>query len=119
MDKSFQPPNDLGTTAESFRFVDARQERIHKRLGIMGSGPAEFFYDACRLMVIQPHLKSTTHLVSHLIREIESSVRDVLEPLRSHDQEIKKGQDSHRFEIRAILKALAIPETDPIANLWL
>lgn len=120
MDNSFQPPNDLGATTESFRFVDARQERIHKRLGIIGPGPAEFFYDACRLMVIQPHLKSTTHLVSHLIREIESSVRDVLEPLRSQDEERKKGQeDSHRFEINAILKALAIPETDPIADLWL
>ena len=120
MDNSFQPPIDPGAKAESFRFVDGRQERIHKRLGIIGSGPAEFFYDACRLMVIQPHLKSTTHLVSHLIREIESSVRAVLEPLRSQDQEIKKGQeDSHRFEIKAILKALAVPETDPLADLWL
>src|ERR1043166_3004301 len=98
MDNSFQPPSDSGAKTESFRLGDARQERIHKHLGIIGTGPAEFFYDACRLMVIQPHLKSTTHLVSHLIREIESSVRAVLEPLRSQDQEIKKGQeDSHRL----------------------
>ena len=63
---------------EPFRFTDPRQERIHKRLAIVGSGPAEFFYDACRLMASEQQFKSTTHLLSHLIREIESSVRAVL-----------------------------------------
>lgn len=105
---------------ELFRFSDPRQERIHKRLSIVGSGPAEFFYDACRLMATQPQFKSTTHLVSHLIREVESSVRAVLEPLRSDfENGGKSKEDSHKAEIKAILKSLGIPESDPIAELWL
>src|SRR5215216_7267182 len=76
-------PSEPVEKQELFRFSDPRQERIDKRLSIVGSGPAEFFYDACRLMATQPQFKSTTHLVSHLIREIESSVRAVVEPLRS------------------------------------
>ncbi|MEK6282530.1 MAG: hypothetical protein AABN95_19385 [Acidobacteriota bacterium] len=115
-------PNEPIENPELFRFTDRRQERIHKRLAIVGSGPAEFFYDACRLMASQPQFKSTTHLVSHLIREVESSVRAVLEPLRTdNDKATKKNEDkgSHKAGIRAILKALKIPETDPVAELWL
>jgi len=74
--------NEPAENRELFRFTDPRQKRINKRLALVGSGPAEFFYDACRLMATQPQFKSTTHLVSHLIREIESSVRAVLEPLK-------------------------------------
>ena len=73
-------PNEPVENRELFGFADPRQERIHKRLAIVGSGAAEFFYDACRLMASQQQFESTTHLLSHLIREIESSVRAVLEP---------------------------------------
>jgi len=115
-------PNEPVENRELFRFTDPRQERIHKRLAIVGPGPAEFFYDACRLMASQPQFKSTTHLVSHLIREIESSVRAVLEPLRTDsDSATKKNHEkgSHKTGIKAILKALKISETDPVAELWL
>jgi hypothetical protein len=71
-------------------------------------------------MATQSEFKSTTHLVSHLIREIESSVRAVLEPLRSETDEIGKNkEENHKAHIKAILQALEIPETDPIAELWL
>jgi AIG2 family protein len=113
-------PNEATENQELFRFADPRQERIHKRLAILGSGAAEFFYDACRLMITRPLFKSTTHLVSHLIREIESSLRDVLEPLRLDTEPIaKNSEDKHKAEIKAILKALGIPETEPVAELWL
>jgi len=52
--------------------------------------------------------------VSHFIREIESSVRAVLEPLRGDEEASGQSkEDSHKAEIKAILKALGIPETDP------
>jgi hypothetical protein len=113
-------PSEPGVSREPFGLTDPRQGRIHKQLTIVGSGPAQFFHDACRLMALQPQFNSTTHLVSHLIREIESSVRAVLEPLRSEGEDIGKNkEDNHKAQIKAILKALEIPETDPIAELWL
>jgi len=62
-----------------FRFEDPRQERIHRRLLLVGPGPATFYQDACRVMSEERPLASTTHLVAHLLREIESGLRDVLE----------------------------------------
>src|SRR5437879_5635489 len=99
-------PNEPAENRELFSLADPRQQRIHKRLAIVGSGPAEFFYDACRLMATQPEFKSTSHLVSHLIREIESSVRAVLEPLRPDSESAAKEKEdkgSHKAEIMAIL----------------
>ncbi|MFC2032566.1 hypothetical protein ACFLUS_04290, partial [Chloroflexota bacterium] len=62
-----------------YRFTDPRQRRIHRRLGLIGPGCASFYQDACRIVSIQPPFKATTHLVAHLLREIESSLRAVLE----------------------------------------
>src|SRR5262249_15547414 len=100
---------------DAFKFGDPRQERIHRRLGLVGPGPAAFYRDACRIMSEANSLASTTHLVAHLLREIESSIRDVLETVA----EKPKSKRSHREEIRAILSALEIEETDPVAKGWL
>jgi hypothetical protein len=56
----------------------------------------------------RPHA-STTHLVAHLLREIESSLRAVL----------AKGEDQHKEGIRVILRELGISETDAVAIAWL
>ncbi|MGD9726925.1 MAG: hypothetical protein AB7G68_16695 [Nitrospiraceae bacterium] len=67
-------------------------------------------------------LGTTSHLVSHLLREIEGALRDVLETLREREQRLKKSKkdgNSHKEEIMAILKGLQIPETDPVAAAWL
>ena len=65
-----------------FRFDDPRQARIFERLKrLVGEGPAAFYRDACRLMTEENDYESTTHLVAHLLREIESALRDVLEPV--------------------------------------
>jgi hypothetical protein len=62
--------------------LDERQQRIYERLkNKAADGPAAFFVDACRLMKIEPSLETTTHLVGHCIREIESALRDLLVPL--------------------------------------
>lgn len=108
----------------AFRFEDPRQRRIHERLLIVGPGPAAFFRDACRLMTADPSFESTTHLVSHSLREIESGLRDVLESFHQRQERTgkkpsKNEEDRHTQEIRAVLAALEIPETDAIARTWL
>ena len=103
------------TAPSAFSFGDPRQERIYRLLGLIGPGPAAFYRDACWMMSDANPLASTTHLVGHLLREIESSIRDVLETIA----EKPKGDRSHKDEIKAILAALDTPETDPVATAWL
>jgi hypothetical protein len=103
------------TVSNTFAFGDPRQERIYRLLGLIGPGPAAFYRDACWMMSEANPLASTTHLVGHLLREIESSIRDVLETIA----ERPKGDRSHKDEIKAILAALDTPETDPVATAWL
>lgn len=72
-------------------------------------------------MTIEPQLDSTSHLVSHLLREIESALRDVLEPKSETNARStkKKGNDTHRNEILAVLEALGIPENEKVSAEWL
>jgi hypothetical protein len=102
-------------------FNDSRQERIYRRLLLVGLGPAAFYRDACALMAMDPAPETTTHLVSHALREIESALRDILEPMGVRvERSSRKSQSSgHAAEIRAILAGIAIPETDPVAQAWL
>lgn len=61
---------------------DSRQLRIRWRLSrLAGPGPTAFYRDACSLMDDPRRFQSTTHLVAHLMREIESALRAVLVPL--------------------------------------
>lgn len=104
-----------------FRFTDARQRTIHERLRLVGQGTAAFFLDACRLMASRD-LETTTHMVAHALREIESALRDVLEPMAPRtpsNPKSQSGDEQHRNEIRTILAALEIEETDAIAEAWL
>src|SRR5829696_7510981 len=75
---------------EPFRFRDPRQVRIYRRLQLLGPGPASLFLDACRLMATGQAMLSTTHLVAHCLRDIESALRDVLEPVME-DQDTQEG----------------------------
>lgn len=107
---------------EQFRLKTPQAKRIYRRLSLIGPGPATFYLDACRLMEGRPELDSTTHLVAHLLREVESAMRDVLEPLAERAERITAkttSQDNHAIEIQAILRGLEIPETDTVLQLWL
>lgn len=74
-------------------------------------------------MSLDQPMTTATHLVAHLLREIESALRDVLEPLEERSEHASIGDVSainkHKSEIRSILKALEIAENDPVAKAWL
>ena len=103
-------------------FENEQQERIHRRLGLIGEGAQAFYRDASRMMA-RPTKESTSHLVGHLFREIESSVRKVLEPLlqarTATGKKTGKANEDHKVSIRAVLCVLEIPESDHVAALWL
>jgi hypothetical protein len=115
--------NKDAINSTSFKFSDFRQERIYRRLLLVGPGPAAFYRDACLLMAIKPSMHTTTHLVSHLIREIESALRKVIEPAisKSSDATEKRTttKQKHRGQIEAILQGLNIPADDPVAKVWM
>jgi hypothetical protein len=66
--------------------LDRRQVEIHRLLGVFGPVPAAFYADACRLLATDPLMASTTHLVGHLLRELESALREVLRPMVPTEQ---------------------------------
>ncbi len=111
-------------TIKPFRFEDPRQERIYQKLlRLISPGQAAFYRDACRHMTEVPPFETTTHQVAHLLREVESALRDVLESVIERTERLKKkgrpGEEKHQAEILAILRGLDIPETDLVAQAWL
>ena len=111
------------THTEPLRFSDPRQQRIHDLLLLIGPGPAAFYRDACRIMQasVSSPFETTTHLVGHLLREIESALRAVVSSAAEHTEPPSRRtrQGTHRREIIAILKGLGIEETEPVAQAWL
>ena len=94
-----------------------RQERIARRLFTqIGPGPAAFFRDACSLGSGGSAWPSVTHLVGHLMREIESAVLWVLEPEHARGRNQAGG---HKAKILAILTGLEISHDDLVAEYWL
>ncbi|MFA6372985.1 MAG: hypothetical protein WCW68_10195 [Methanothrix sp.] len=102
-----------------------RQIKIYQNLhNLIGQGSAAFYKDACRIINLNPPLESTTHVVAHLFREIESSLRDVLEPIAIKNGGIqakknKGNKDQHKADILSILKSVELSEKEPIAQAWL
>ena len=104
---------------------DGRRARVTIRLRkLLGPGPADFYKDACSLMDDPLRLSSTSHLVGHLMREIESALRGVLQPLTQVAGTVgkptkKDKQNSQKFEITSILTFLGISLDDEVAQKWL
>jgi len=94
-----------------------RQQRILRRLRRFGPGPAGWYADICTLLDEDLPLRSTGMLVSHLFRELESALRDVLLP-----DAIRKDPNRdqrHLFEVRGVLDWLGIPTDSPAGVVWL
>ncbi|MBD2535491.1 hypothetical protein H6G97_41320 [Nostoc flagelliforme FACHB-838] len=105
---------------QPYKFSYPEHERIHRRLyTLVGPGAAAFYKDACRLIEMDNPLESTTHIVGHLLRETESSLRSVLRSILVQTESKKKSNnDTQKNEIVAILKALEIPETFAAGEIW-
>jgi hypothetical protein len=89
-----------------------RQERVVQGLRRqIGDGPAEFFMAACELLSQKPPSRAVTHLVGHLLREVEGAVRFVLDPV--------KERRGHGASIEAVLDDLGISHDEPAAEFWL
>lgn len=99
--------------------LDERQARIHRRLSLIGPGPAAFFEDACVLMEGRLPIASTAHLVGHLLREIESSIRAVLKTAALSDDPDQSPNDKHRRQVQQVLAFLEVDEGDPVETAWL
>ena len=119
---SEEPDNNQHKT---YRFRSIRQERIYVRLGkLVSSGIAYFYQDACRLVDERVPYKSVTHLVGHLLREIESAIRDVL-AITVLDVERKErlcereNKSNHETIILNILNSLDIPIDKGAGKAWL
>jgi hypothetical protein len=107
---------------QPFQFKDRRQERTYRRLFSIGPGPSAFYRDACVIMNEGVVLETQSHLVSHMVREIESALRDVLESLADRTDRlagIPAPDDTQQASIRGKLAELNVPETDPVAQAWL
>jgi hypothetical protein len=107
--------------------LDRRQVEIHRLMAMFGPAPAAFYADACRLQAGEPSLASTTHLVGHLLRELESALREILRPMLPAEQaaslfsrceECGRVQGDHKREIDAIATALGFPPEDEVRWLW-
>src|SRR5690606_32509062 len=70
---------------------------------------------ARRLLATEPPFDTTTHLVMHEFRDIESAIRDVM--VRRGFKPPKVG--AHKAEIVAILDKYAIQQDNGIGELWL
>ncbi|MER3415085.1 MAG: hypothetical protein C4297_02600 [Gemmataceae bacterium] len=100
-----------------FRFTDPRQQRIYEELmELVGPGPAAFFRDVCWLMENKAVLHSTSHLVAHLLREIESAVRGVLKPIGVSNKD--EQPTSQKAEIEASCNALGVARDSSEARAW-
>jgi hypothetical protein len=65
--------------ADTDDFANPTQARVYRRLArLISAGTARFFRDACRLVAQANGLEATTHMVGHLLREIEGNLLDVL-----------------------------------------
>lgn len=106
-----------GSSAGHRPLLSPRQEKIVGRLlSQVGPGPAAFFREACELVREEPKRRSVTHLVAHLLREVESAVRSVLEPSGAA---AGVRSDRHRAKVLAVLGELGISPQDAVAQWWL
>ncbi|MDH7482525.1 MAG: hypothetical protein QHH26_11225 [Armatimonadota bacterium] len=112
-----------------FPFSDPHQQQIYSGLeDIVGPGPAAFYYDACFLMENPGLLKTHVHVVAHLLRELESAMREIslriaVRPKTLAKRKNNKGakqrkKESKKSQIRRILASLGIPEGSREGQAW-
>ncbi|HWY97989.1 MAG TPA: hypothetical protein VNY36_02785 [Bacteroidia bacterium] len=103
-------------------FLDSKQLNIYNLLyRLISPNAAGFYKDACQILKSHNELESTSNLVAHLLREIESAIREILlsiSELKKVPNPTTKSEERHKKELLLIFKTFNI-ESEPLANLWL
>jgi hypothetical protein len=122
--KRFLPAGKSETSpSRQFSLEDPRRRLIQQGLAKVG-GPEGYYRSALGILSMEPQLPAASHLVGHLAREIESSLRQILNGMDGIDaRHEKKGDPSsqsakHRDSIRSALSAFGIPMDGPTAQAW-
>ncbi|NCN11310.1 MAG: hypothetical protein GW938_15845 [Leptospira sp.] len=99
----------------------SRQSRIIEKLQIIGSGSVAFFKDSILLLNLEG-FDTKHHLISHSMREIESSIREILTfiyPEKFNNPDcVALGEDQHLISINKCLNILRILDKDETAIFW-
>lgn len=97
-------------------FQSPRQLRVYNRLhNLLGLGPGATYYDACRHRIESPPHNTALSQISHLNREIEGSLLDVLAPKHIFKS---TGSDDHAMRIEAAGALLGLDPQDELLELW-
>ncbi|MFC0532044.1 hypothetical protein [Phytohabitans kaempferiae] len=103
-----------------------KERQVHRLLGLLGRGPAAQYADAIRILRGVSPLETSSHVVAHMAREIESAVRKILAELipRAEWAKLeatkKQGQrdPSMSLVVDAIWSALGLDGGDPVREMW-
>src|ERR1700682_1977597 len=108
--------SDLASPVDPYQLASTpRRRRILEGLRFLGGGPEGFYLDALRILAAPEALYTSSHLVAHCLREIESSVRGALLPV----DWIRPKEGGFVLSVKAALAELGIGESDPLGELWL
>lgn len=82
-----------------------------------GSAVSLFYQDACT--IVRLRLPSVTHIVGHLMREIEGAVLDCLFPLGAAPPSPNDDErENHRLKIRLVLDSLGVSDDAQLRDDW-
>jgi len=104
---------------QPYRFTDPRQANIYRKLQRVAQGLADFFRDACQLAADPTLFASTSHLVGHCCREIESGLQDLIEPIVPATTSPVDPEAKHRAKVMAFLQTLGIAPESTAGAAWL
>jgi len=101
-------------------FRNEIEERVYNKLKqLVGTDLAEYFKDACRIMSSHPQFATTTHLVGHLLRELDNRFLGVLEHISGDQIDESRKDDKHKARREIVLRFLGIKNDDKVAVFWL
>lgn len=98
--------------------LSSEEEKIVHSLNHVSVGASSFLKDAFLLMKRRPPLDTSTHLVGHCLREIDSAVSNVALP---YDYKPKKGNsEGYKSKIIAIVNSFQLNKVDAqeLQELW-
>ncbi len=97
-----------------------RENQIHRGLKSIGAEIAVFFQDAVAISKLD--IETKPYLLSHLSREIESGLRDILAPSTSEENKIceacSRPINQKQGHKESILNSLGIKEENELVKKW-